>query len=386
MGYFTIYAIHKLRKYRRKKMQKENVFSGIAGAHMYDTEGKMIQAHGGQIQKFTVNGTTRWYWIGEDKTDGYRPCGGIHLYSSTDLFQWKDEGIILKTMDKIEDFGSDYFKKLYGTLTQSQKETIFTDLDKHNCVIERPKMIYNKKTNKYIIWFHADGRCPESDGDYGKAKAGVAISDNPTSPFRLIGTYKLNYHNDPTADYGFDGWQKRGSVRDMTLFKDKDDTAYIIYSSEGNRTTYISKLNDEYTALAKQPEEAAEGTDFTRNFIGKFREAHTIFQYKNKYYLIQSGCTGWLPNPASYAVADHPMGPWKDMGDPCTESGRETTYDSQSTYVIPIDEEKGQYIYMGDRWNEKDLADSRYIWLPIVFLPENKIKIQKKQNWKFEKE
>ena len=66
-------------------MQKNNVFSGTAGARMYDTEGKIIQAHGGQIQKFTVDGKERWYWIGEDKTDGYRPCGGIHLYSSKDL-------------------------------------------------------------------------------------------------------------------------------------------------------------------------------------------------------------------------------------------------------------------------------------------------------------
>lgn len=364
-------------------MQKNNVFSGTAGARMYDTEGKMIQAHGGQIQKFTVDGKERWYWIGEDKTDGYRPCGGIHLYSSKDLFEWKDEGIILKTLDHIEEFETSYFKEIYGTLTQQEKETLFTDLDKHNCVIERPKMIYNKKTNKYILWFHADGRCQGSDGDYGKAKAGVAVSDSPTAPFRLFGTYKLNYHNDPNGDFGFDGWAKRGSVRDMNLFQDKDGAAYIIYSSEGNRTTYISKLNDEYTALAKDPDKAVEGEDFTRNFIGNFKEAHAMFQYQNKYYLIQSGCTGWAANPASYAVADHPMGPWKDMGDPCKDSGRETTYDSQSTCVIPLDEEKGWYIYMGDRWNEKDLGDSRYVWLPIEFLPENKIALPRKQNWTF---
>ena len=364
-------------------MPDNKTFSGAAGERMYDTKGKLIQAHGGQIQKFTVNGTKRWYWIGEDKTDGYRPCGGIHMYSSSDLFQWKDEGVILRTMDTIEDFMLPYFKQTYGDLDRIEQERLFVDLDRQNCVIERPKIIYNKKTGKYVIWFHADGRCSGSEGDYGKAKAGVAIADSPTGNFRFLGSYKLNYHNDPTADYGFDGWENRGSVRDMNLFLDKDDTAYIIYSSEGNRTTYISKLNDAYTALAAERDTAREGIDFTRNFIGAYKEAHAMFHYKNKYYLIQSGCTGWSPNPASYAVADCPMGPWKEMGDPCPDVGKETTYDSQSACVIQVEEENGIYVYMGDRWNEQDLADSRYVWLPIQFLPDSRIALPRMENWTF---
>ncbi len=58
---------------------------------------------------------------------------------------------------------------------------------KNNCVMERPKMLYNDKTGKYVIWFHADGRYPGSDADYGKAKAGIAVSDSPTGPFKLFG-------------------------------------------------------------------------------------------------------------------------------------------------------------------------------------------------------
>ena len=53
----------------------------------------------------------------------------------------------------------------------------------------------------------------------------------------------------------------------MNLFKDDDGQAYVIYSSEGNETTYISKLNEEYTALAVSPEESVEGVDYTRNFV-----------------------------------------------------------------------------------------------------------------------
>lgn len=359
-------------------------FSGTADAFWYDTEGKLIQAHGGQVQKFVINGREKWYWIGEDKTYGYRPCSGIRMYSSDDLYNWKDEGIVLRTMGSVDEFEDEYFKILYGTLSLEEKEAIFTDLDKNNCVIERPKMLYNEKTGKYVVWFHADGRFPGCSGDYDKAKAGVAVSDSPKGPFRLLGSYKLNYHNDPNGEYGFDGWEKRGSVRDLNLFLDRDKTAYVIYSSEGNRTTFISKLNEEYTNLAADRDKAVEGKDFTRNFIGEFREAHAMFFYRDKYYLMNSGCTAWSPNPARYAVADHPLGPWTEMGDPCTEEGRETTYGTQSTCIIVVDEEKGICIYMGDRWREEDLGKSGYVWLPLVFGPKYGMALKKEENWSYE--
>ena len=87
------------------------------------------------------------------------------MYSSKDLYNWKDEGVVLKTMDNEEQFDTDpYFKSLYGDLTDQEKKDIYVDLwagdsDK-GCVMERPKMLYNEKTGKYVIWFHADGTSP----------------------------------------------------------------------------------------------------------------------------------------------------------------------------------------------------------------------------------
>ena len=164
-------------------------------------------------------------------------------------------------------------------------------------------MLYNNKTGKYVIWFHADGRTPTNSADYGKAKAGVAVADSPAGPFQLLGSYKLNYHKasdggpDGDYSYGYDGWDGRGSVRDMNLFQDDDGTAYVIYSSDGNQTTYISRLNEAYTGLAADRDEAVEGEDFIRAF-GWSREAPAMFKYNGKYYIINSGCTGWAPNAA----------------------------------------------------------------------------------------
>ncbi|AQP53652.1 hypothetical protein CBF34_10780 [Vagococcus penaei] len=369
----------------KEKQSPYTAFTGVKGDLMYDTNGNKIQAHGGQIQKLTVDGVEKYYWIGEDKTYDYRPVGGIHMYSSTDLYNWTDEGVVLKTMEDDRQFETDdYFKTLYAEYSKEKQSDIFIDLDRNNTVMERPKMLYNEKTKKYVIWFHADGRFPGSDADYGKAKAGVAISDKPTGPFKLLGSYKLNYHNDPNGDYGFDGWNGRGSVRDMTLFKDDDQTAYVVYSSEGNKTTFVSKLSDDYTQLITSPDKAVEGKDFTRNFVNWSREAPAMFKYKKKYYIINSGLTGWAPNPAQYAVADHPMGPWTGMGDPSADWGGHTTYDTQSTNVIPVDPENGKYIYMGDRWQPWDLSESRYVWLPIEFLDQDRLAIRRAENWTLE--
>ena len=71
--------------------------TGTAAERMFDNNGNKIQAHGGQVQKI---GDT-WYWYGEDKTNGYRPVEGVHCYSSTDLYNWKDEGLALDAIDVI---------------------------------------------------------------------------------------------------------------------------------------------------------------------------------------------------------------------------------------------------------------------------------------------
>ncbi|MBP3568505.1 MAG: family 43 glycosylhydrolase, partial [Lachnospiraceae bacterium] len=160
-----------------------------------------------------------------------------------------------------------------------------------------------------------------------------------------------------------------------------DGTAYIIYSSEENLTLYISKLNEEYTYLATAPENAVYGEDFIRIFPGAQREAPALFKRDGKYYLMTSACTGWAPNPAKYAMADSVFGTWTDMGDPCVDDISRTTFYSQSTCIFCYDEEKDYYIYMGDRWNSDDLANSRYIWLPISFDEEGHMSISYQEEW-----
>ena len=94
-----------------------------------DTEGKHINAHGGGILYY--NGT--YFWFGESRlprSEKDRSHYGVSCYSSKDLLNWKNEGLALRVIDDT------------------------ASLLLPECVIERPKVIYNKKTGKFVMWFH----------------------------------------------------------------------------------------------------------------------------------------------------------------------------------------------------------------------------------------
>ena len=60
-----------------------------------DTEGKRIQAHGGSV--IYIDDTYYWYGENKEKTDGKNGIWhwGVRCYSSKDLYNWKDEGLII---------------------------------------------------------------------------------------------------------------------------------------------------------------------------------------------------------------------------------------------------------------------------------------------------
>lgn len=331
-----------------------------------------INAHGGGI----LYNNGKYYWFGEHKTEGQEgnmANVGVHCYSSTDLYNWKDEGISLA----VDSIGSG------------------SDIEK-GCILERPKVIYNQKTKKYVMWFHLE---PKGKG-YKGALSGVAVSDNVTGPYIYqkavrpnAGYFPVNVkdiHKGENKAQGleFDGGSlpanvdtlnilgrdmKEGQMaRDMTLFVDDDGKAYHIYSSEENSTLHIALLTDDYLS---------HSGIYTRNFPGRFMEAPAMFKHAGKYYLMMSGCTGWSPNQARSAVADSILGQWRELGDPCIGDTTKTTFHSQSTFILPIHGKEGQFIYMGDRWRPKNAIDGRYVWLPVRFQGE-RFFIEWEDNWK----
>lgn len=354
----------------------------LPGAQWSDTAGTLIQAHGGQIQRMPVpdesgNLAEKYVWVGEDKWSGHLGnC--VAIYTSDDLYHWSCEGDVLRSVPTREALDTDpYFTEVYGGYTVEQLDHVYNIIGADK-VMERPKMLYNEKTGKYVIWFHNDNSTEKNSYKYDVGMAGVAISDSPFGPFRLIDRYRLNECPPGQIDcYP----TSKGEARDMNLFKDDDGTGYIVYTSENNKTLYISKLNEEYTYLAADTKEAVYGEDYIRLFPGSMREAPVLMKADNgRYYLMSSSTTGWMSNQARVWSADSIFGDWRNDGNPCQGEAASITFDTQSTSIFRA--ENGQWIYYGDRWNGEALYDSRYVWLPVEFVGD-KLTIHWQSEWKW---
>lgn len=298
------------------------------GERWLDTEGRPIQAHGGGI--LFQRGV--YYWYGEEKSRGDNNRTGVACYSSTDLVHWKNEGLALPKAGFPEEF-------------------------QDTGVCERPKVIYNAKTKKYVMWMHLDAR------GYSAAEAGVAVADRPAGPFKLVS------HSRPIASSTF---------RDMNLFVDSDHSAYVLYAGEDNATLNIHRLTDDYLSVV---EPKVEGETWARAMVGKYREAPAPFKHKGTYYIISSACTGWAPNEAGYATAPSILGPWTEHPNPCVGPEAKTTFGGQSTYVLPIQGKPDSFIFMADRWKPNDLGDSRYVWLPFTIKPDGSFEVVWQDQW-----
>jgi len=324
-----------------------------------DSDSVHINAHGGGI--LVLNDT--YYWFGEHKTEGKRGNSaqvGVQCYSSKDLYNWKNEGAALCVSD---DPDSDIVK---------------------GCVLERPKVIYNAVTQKFVMYFHLELK----GKGYSAARVGIAVSDNVNGPYEFIRSLRPNagqWPVDMTEDqrtstvtladfqeWWTEDWMKAvheglfvrrdfesgQMARDMTLYVDDDGKAYHIFASEENLTIHIAELTDDYL-------------DYTGKYIrvapGGHNEAPAIFKKNGIYYMITSGCTGWAPNAARLHTAESIWGPWTEHPNPCVGDDSDLTFHSQSTYILPLLGKKDAFIFMADRWNPANAIDGRYVWLPIQF-------------------
>ena len=126
-----------------------------SGELWLDDSGRHINAHGGGIMKY---GET-YYWFGEHKADTTSSAMvGVMCYASEDLINWRNCGVALSVSDEK---GNDI---------------------ERGCILERPKVIYNKVTKKFCMWFHL-----ELKGlGYSAARYGVAVSERPEGPYKFL--------------------------------------------------------------------------------------------------------------------------------------------------------------------------------------------------------
>jgi beta-xylosidase len=329
-----------------------------------DESGQPINAHGGGV----LFHEGCYYWYGEHKIEG--TAGnvaqvGVRVYSSRDLYQWKDEGIVLPVSDDP------------------------TSEITRGCILERPKVVFNSQTKKFVMWFHLELKGVR----YASARSGVAWANNPQGPFHYLGSMRPNAGAWPSnapdelrrpldqgelaalsklqltggsvpyypRDMIFRRDYSTGQMaRDMTLFVDDDGVAYHIYASEENGTLHIARLDDDYLR---------HSGEYIRVFAGRFHEAPTMMKWRGEYFLITSDCTGWAPNTARVSRAPSIWGPWEELGNPCQSTGAQmaNTFESQGAFILPVAGREGAFIFIADRWRPENAIDGRYVWLPILF-------------------
>ncbi|ARS38605.1 glycosyl hydrolase family 43 [Sphingobacteriaceae bacterium GW460-11-11-14-LB5] len=273
-----------------------------------DQNGKAINAHGGCV----INNNGTYYWFGENRTGG--KSNGISCYRSTNLYNWERLGLAL-TLSGLPQAD-------LNDLAQGRK-------------LERPKVIFNKTTKKWVMWAHW-----EKENGYEAARVVVATSDKVEGPYQLYKTFRPNDHDS----------------RDMTLFEDHDGTAYHFSATDMNKSINVIRLRPDY--LEGSPTE-------NKILIGERAEAPAIFKVGDVYFGLFSGSTGWDPNPGRSAYSWNILGNWSIGSNFAVDQMKELTYQSQSAYVFKVGGKENAFVYYGDRWDAKDLGASRYVWLPI---------------------
>ncbi|WP_462340383.1 glycoside hydrolase family 43 protein [Paraprevotella clara] len=329
------------------------------GQEWPDRKGEHINAHGGGL----LFHEGKYYWYGENRpARGFTTEVGVEVYSSSDLVNWEDEGVALAVS---EESGHDI---------------------ERGCIMERPKVVRNPKTGKFVMLFHLELK----GKGYAAARVGFAESDSPVGPFRFIRSLRPNAGKWPTdfsrrdirkakklkeADYK-EWWtpEWREAIReglllardvpggqmsrDMTVYVDDDGKAYHIYSAEENLTLNLAELTDDYL-------------DYTGRYVriapGGQNEAPTIFKRDGVYWMITSGCTGWAPNEARMFKAASLWGPWEQLPSPFVGKDAKKSFHTQGTYIFKVEGTEDGFVFMADRWNPQSLKNSRHIWLPIDF-------------------
>ena len=177
-----------------------------------------------------------------------------HVFSSANLTDWTDHGVIV-----------------------SQTGVAWVDPSSYS--MWAPDCVFAH--GKYYFYFPASAR------DGGLKKIGVAIADRPDGPFRP----------EPRPIDGVQGI-------DPCVFIDRDGSAYLFYS---RRRIFAAKLKASMVELDAPPREI-------ENLPAKgLIEGPFVFERNGTYYLTYPH-VAHRAERLEYATSDHPLGPYTPAG------------------------------------------------------------------------
>jgi hypothetical protein len=270
------------------------------GRKWTDTDGQPIQAHGGSIMH--LDGT--FYWYGENKENSKSDSGvwhwGVRCYTFTDLYNWRDCGLIIPPdLDDPE-----------SPLHPSR-------------MMDRPHILFNRRTRQFVCWLKlmSGGHVQEST---------ILVADSILGPYRTVrsGLRPLGMH-----------------AGDFDLVIEPTDGKAYYYFERVHRELICADLTDDYTDVT-----GYYSTHFPHPHPPLVREAPAHFFRSGLHYLFTSGTTWYFPSRSELACARSYHGPWTVLGDPHPGDSTGTSFRSQVSSVFRHPHKKDLYIALADRW------------------------------------
>jgi hypothetical protein len=342
------------------------------GAVWTDTDGRRIQAHGGAI--FYENGIYYWYGENKEHTDGVSDVWtwGIRYYRSTDLYNWENMGYLMEPV--FDDPDSPFFP------------------DSH---LDRPHIRKCRATGKYVAWVKLSGE---------EAFFTVLEADHFEGPYEIVK----------------DRYRPRGfNIGDFDIASDAENGKSYLYVDADHKAVVCLEMSEDLHSAEKEVSRSYEGlmAPFTREGI-------SVLEHKGSKYMLTSGMTGYIPNRSDTAVAAAWTDVFKSCGDPYVNDFTRSSFNSQFTQVFKVPE-RNLYIALSDRWVPEFPVDAQvadmmerviastsdpehysstreeqmkvmnapmlktaatsiadYVWLPVSFEADGKIRIEWKDEWK----
>ena len=270
------------------------------GQPWLDTAGKPIQTHGGSV----LYHDDKFYWYGENKefTTGKTDVWtwGVRCYSSTDLYNWQDLGLIIPPD------------------TQDPSSPLHPAQ-----LLDRPHILHNRQTGKFVCWVKLMSKTSVQTRT-------VLVADAITGPYKIV--------QRDIRPLGM-------NAGDYDLVASPADGKAYMYFERVHSEMICADLTDDYTGFT-----GYYSTHFPHIAPPFFSEGPAYFYRQGKHYLASSGTSGYFPNPSEIAVADTFHGPFTVLGDLHPSDRSRTSFNSQISSIFKHPGKKDLYIAIADRW------------------------------------
>lgn len=260
-----------------------------------DTDGNTIFSQGGGIFKF--GDTYYWYGVKYEEAEKYvqnpkvsyskDTFAGVTCYSSKDLVNWKNEGIVVTkdAVNNAEEMGEQKARWVgrLGVAKVGEKYALFVQ---H----EFPETEQTDVTKTKDYPDEAKEGSGEFNGQYYSKQVLVLTSDSPTGQFTWNQRINMYDYTGGTSNTG-----------DQTVFTDEETgKSYLVYSyGRGRGKMFLSEI------VAQ--DDGKIGLDKSKSYKiyeGAGREGNCMFKYNGKYYVCASDLYGWNASHGYYLKLD----------------------------------------------------------------------------------